>query len=102
MNVAETETEDQAVKRYMRAVVQSGVINKVRAELSEVFLQPPGTSIRAEGFWQLGDSSDAAGLADKGQLASAIKQRSSSAAAGCYQFAQQRSAEPAAVLLGVQ
>ena len=36
MNVAETETEDQAVKRYMRAVVQSGVLNKVRAELSEV------------------------------------------------------------------
>lgn len=29
VNVAETETEDQAVKRYMRAVVQSGVINKV-------------------------------------------------------------------------
>lgn len=29
VNVAETETEDQAVKRYMRAVLQSGVINKV-------------------------------------------------------------------------
>eukprot|EP00775_Hariotina_reticulata_P011091 gene11092-11246_t len=31
VNVAETETEDQAVRRYMRAVVQSGVINKLRA-----------------------------------------------------------------------
>jgi hypothetical protein len=29
VNVAETETEDQAVRRYMRAVVQSGVLNKV-------------------------------------------------------------------------
>ncbi len=29
VNVADTETEDQAVRRYMRAVVQSGVINKV-------------------------------------------------------------------------
>lgn len=32
VNVADTETEDQAVRRYMRAVVQSGVINKVRLQ----------------------------------------------------------------------
>ncbi|KAF8073168.1 rpsU [Scenedesmus sp. PABB004] len=31
VNVNDTETEDQAVRRYMRAVVQSGVINKLRA-----------------------------------------------------------------------
>ncbi|WIA29653.1 hypothetical protein OEZ86_012139 [Tetradesmus obliquus] len=31
VNVGDTETEDQAVRRYMRAVVQSGVINKLRA-----------------------------------------------------------------------
>jgi hypothetical protein len=33
VNVAETETEDQAVKRYMRAVLQSGVLNKVCTQL---------------------------------------------------------------------
>lgn len=32
VNVADTETEDQAVRRYMKAVVQSGVLNKVRAD----------------------------------------------------------------------
>ncbi|KAF6260360.1 plastid/chloroplast ribosomal protein S21 [Scenedesmus sp. NREL 46B-D3] len=31
VNVGDTETEDQAVRRYMRAVVQSGVINKLRS-----------------------------------------------------------------------
>lgn len=30
VEVADDETEDQAVKRYMKAVVQSGVINKLR------------------------------------------------------------------------
>lgn len=29
INVADDESEDQAVRRYMRAVVQSGVLNKV-------------------------------------------------------------------------
>jgi len=31
VHVSEEETEDQAVKRYMRAVLQSGVLNKLRA-----------------------------------------------------------------------
>jgi hypothetical protein len=34
--VGDTETEDQAVRRYMRAVVQSGVINKVQQRNSTV------------------------------------------------------------------
>jgi ribosomal protein S21 len=30
IEVADDESEDQAVKRYMKCVVQSGVINKVQ------------------------------------------------------------------------
>ena len=59
INVAEDESEDQAVRRYMRAVVQSGVINKVRnswirhVQLDKRALAAAGGS--SWRFWEFGN-----------------------------------------------